>query len=97
MYDLEVAICKNEDIEHFEELGLGPLLRHPLVLHYFSVDSETTEVFQISTEDIVRLLSMYLKKPKIKEHSVEGFLDFIAKKRSVTGKEKLGIRIFSLG
>nr|XP_011462802.1 PREDICTED: uncharacterized protein LOC101296952 isoform X3 [Fragaria vesca subsp. vesca] len=97
LYDLEVAICKNEDIEHFEELGLGPLLRHPLVLHYFSVDSETTEVFKISTEDIVRLLSMYLKKPKIKEHSVEGFLDFIAKKRSVTGKEKLGIRIFSLG
>ncbi|KAK9933157.1 hypothetical protein M0R45_020362 [Rubus argutus] len=31
LYDLEVAICKNEGIELFEELGLGPLLRNPLV------------------------------------------------------------------
>ncbi|KAM5569559.1 protein NO VEIN-like [Rosa sericea] len=97
LYDLEVAICKNEDIEQFEELGLGPLLRHPLVLQYFSVDSETTEVFKISSEEILHLLSRYLKKPKVKENSVEGFLDFIVTKRPVAGKEKLGIRIFSLG
>lgn len=98
MYDLEVAICKNEDIEKFEELGLGPLLRHPLVLQYFSVNSETTEVFKITSEEIVQLLIKYLKnKKEVKGDCVEEFLDFIVKKRPVATKENLGIRIHTLG
>lgn len=99
MYDLEVAICKNEAIGKFEELELGPFLQHPLVQHYFSVSSDTTEVFKINSEEIITLLSKFIDKCKNKVYKVEvdEFLDFISKKRSVSGKEKLGIRIQSLG
>ncbi|KAM1596297.1 hypothetical protein ACFX1Z_031314 [Malus domestica] len=95
LYDLELAICKNEDIEEFEVLGLGPLFRHPLVLHYFPVSSDTTEVFKITSEEILCLLTLYQEhKRKV---SVEEFLDYIVKRRSVASKENIGIRICSLG
>lgn len=98
LYDLELAICKNENIQQFEELGLGPLLLHPLVLHYFQVSSDTTEVFKITSEEIVFLLiGFQTHKREVTDDSVEEFLDFIVKRRSVASKEMLGIRICSLG
>lgn len=107
-----MAICKNEGVEQFEELELGPLLRHPLVLHYFSVKSDVTEVFKITTEEIISFLWKFVcktyskksrkdkaigKKKKDKAIGAEEFLDFIATKRSVADKEKLGVRVQSLG
>lgn len=97
MYDLEVAICKNEGIEQFEELGLGPLLGHPLVMHYFSVKSDTTEVFKITSGEMISLLSEFMDTCENKDIRVEEYLDFIVKKRSVASKEALGIRIHSMG
>lgn len=100
MYDLELAICNNEGIEKFEELELGPLLQHPLVLHYFSVNSDTNEVFHITSEEIINLLSKFLiigRKKNDFKVEVEEFLEFIARNKSAVGKEMLGIRIQSLG
>ncbi|KAJ9182462.1 hypothetical protein P3X46_006457 [Hevea brasiliensis] len=97
LYDLEVAICENEGIEEFEELELGPLLRHPLVLHYFSVNSDATEVLKITTEDIILSLHEYMSTFSKKEINIDEFLDFIAKKQSVKGKGNLGVRIQGLG
>ncbi|KAJ0508398.1 hypothetical protein HanPSC8_Chr11g0462341 [Helianthus annuus] len=45
--DLEMAICEREGVTNFEELGLGPILKHPLVLHYFS--SQIATASQTST------------------------------------------------
>ncbi|KAM5562292.1 protein NO VEIN-like [Rosa sericea] len=97
LYDLEIAVCKNEGIEKFEELGLGPLVRHPLVLHYYSVKSDTNEVYKITSDAIISLLSEHMDTCKNKEIKIEEFLDFIVKKQSVASKEDLGIRIQSMG
>jgi hypothetical protein len=97
LYDLEVAICKNEGVDEFEKLELGPLLRHPLVLHYFSLKSDVTQVFKITTEEVFPLLRDFMYKCKNKEIKLDEFLDFIVKKTSVESKEKLGLRIHSLG
>lgn len=97
MYDLEVAICKNEGVEQFDELDLGPLLRHPLVMHYFGSSSDIKDVFKITTDDIISYLSSFVKKKKGKEVKADELLDFIAKKKSVSGRELLSIRIQSLG
>ncbi|KAG6422998.1 hypothetical protein SASPL_113381 [Salvia splendens] len=43
LYDLEVAICESEGVKKFEELELGPLVKHPLAVHYFSLTSKVTE------------------------------------------------------
>lgn len=98
LYDLEVAICKNEGVDDFEELGLGPFLRHPLVIHYFSLRSDVTQVYKITTEEIIQLLIEFLDASRSNEFiKVEQFLDFIANKRLVECKEWLGIRIQNLG
>ncbi|KAL5848549.1 hypothetical protein ACOSQ4_006562 [Xanthoceras sorbifolium] len=97
LYDLEEAICKNESIGKFEELELGPFLRHQLVMHYFSVNYDVTEVVNITNKDIIICLSEYMDTHKKKDIETEEFLDFIAKKRSLASKEKLGVRIQNLG
>ncbi|KAK6928656.1 Protein NO VEIN, C-terminal [Dillenia turbinata] len=97
LHELDVAICKNEGVEQFEDLELGPLLRHPLVKHYFSVNSDAARVFKITTGEIISCLCEYVDKHKQKNIKPEDFLDFIAQKRSVVGRENLGVRIQSLG
>lgn len=98
IYDLEVAICKNEGIEDFEELGLGPLMRHPLVLHYFSMKPDAnTEVLKITSEEIIIWLSEYMDTCQKKVVILDEFLYFLAKNYSVKGPEMLGVRIQSLG
>ncbi|KAK1591130.1 hypothetical protein Q3G72_002764 [Acer saccharum] len=97
LYDLEEAICKNESIGTFEELELGPFLRHQLVMHYFSVNSDVTEVVKITNNDIIISLCEYLDTHKKKHIKIDKFLDFIANKRSLAIKEKLGVRIQNLG
>ncbi|KAK2993282.1 hypothetical protein RJ640_022121 [Escallonia rubra] len=97
LHDLELAICKNEGVQHFEELELGPLVRHPLVAHYFGTSSDLTEVFRITSEEIISCLVEFMDANKGKEIEAVELLDFIGKKRSVKDREKLGIRIQSLG
>ncbi|XP_076948185.1 protein NO VEIN-like [Bidens hawaiensis] len=95
--DLETAICKNEGVQQFEELELGPLLRHPLVNHYFCVSSDSTGVFRISSQEILNFLVEFMDTHKGEEVKADELLDFIAEKRSVDSKEKLHVRIQSLG
>ncbi|GJZ41558.1 hypothetical protein Tco_0588444, partial [Tanacetum coccineum] len=45
--DLEAAICKNEGDQQFEELQLGPLIRHSLINDYFCVSPDSTSVRNI--------------------------------------------------
>jgi hypothetical protein len=95
---LEVAICKNEGIENFEELGLGPLMRHPLVLHYFSMKPDASaEVFKITSEEIILLLSEFMDTCQKKVIIVDEFLHFLSKNYPVKGPEMLGVRVQSLG
>ncbi|KAJ6836182.1 uncharacterized protein M6B38_326795 [Iris pallida] len=97
LHDLEVALCKNEGIERFEELGLGPLSRHPLSKHYFSIPSDSKVVFKISSDEIIASLNTFMDKSHKQTIDAEGFLDFLAEQKSVSTKDKLGVRIQSLG
>ncbi|XP_039156487.1 protein NO VEIN-LIKE-like [Eucalyptus grandis] len=98
LYDLERAICENEGIERFEELALGPFLRHPLVTQYFSLNSDVTEVFKITSGQIVWYLGKFLSEHNSREGvEIGDLLSFIAKEKSVSEVEKLGVRIQSLG
>ncbi|KAL7083737.1 hypothetical protein ACP275_14G181000 [Erythranthe tilingii] len=90
LYDLELAICKSQGVRRFEELELGPLLRHPLVRRYFSVGSGVAEVFKITTQEVISYLSFLIwKKKKI---TPDDLLDFISKKKKQE-KETLCLRI----
>lgn len=97
LYDLEVAICESEGIAQFEELGLGPLVRQPLAVHYFSVTSDVIEVYRITTEEIISYLSEFIDTHKKKDIKVDTFLDFICEKKSVSGRQKLCVRAQNFG
>lgn len=92
-----MAICESEDIERFEELELGPLIRHPLAMHYFSVTSEVTEVYRIGTQELISYLCDFVDARKWKQVQVDSFLDFISQKQSVNGREKLCVRVQDIG
>ncbi|KAM0850294.1 hypothetical protein ACQ4PT_053148 [Festuca glaucescens] len=96
IHDLEVEICKNEGVGQFEELGLGPFLHHPLVAHYFLVPADLSKVPKLSSEDIINCLQNFIDNSKEKV-TAESFLDYLAEQKSVSGKEKLGVRVQSLG
>ena len=85
MYDLEVAICKNEGVDNFEKLELGPLLRHPLVLHYFSLKSDATEVFKITGEEVFCFLWKFMHRKKKKKSQN---IDSVEVEESLDGKKK---------
>lgn len=94
LHDLETAICESEGISSFEELELGPMLKHPLVMHYFSVGSDVTEIFKITSEQIVGYLNILLHKRR--KITVDDLLDYIAKRKNES-RENLCVRIQSLG
>ncbi|CAA7033747.1 unnamed protein product [Microthlaspi erraticum] len=97
LHDLEVAICRNELVECFDDLELGPLLQHPLVLLYFPSLSGSTSLVQITSEEIISFLDSYLNTYDTDDVKLDEFLSFVAEGKSVTSKEKLGVRIQSLG
>ncbi|XP_010436625.2 PREDICTED: uncharacterized protein LOC104720419 [Camelina sativa] len=96
LYDLEVAICRNEFVDSFDDLELGPLLQHPLVLLYFPSISSSTGPVQITSEEIITFLDSYLHTYMTEDVKLDEFLNFVASQKSVTSKEKLGVRIQSL-
>ncbi|XP_021290702.1 uncharacterized protein LOC110421426 [Herrania umbratica] len=96
LYELEMAICENEGVKTFKSLDLGPLLHHPLVLRYFLLNSNSTEVFKMTSEDIIAHLHEYMDSHENQEIIIDEFLDFVADKQAITSKEKLGVHIRNL-
>ncbi|KAJ9555573.1 hypothetical protein OSB04_010187 [Centaurea solstitialis] len=94
LHELEMAICESEGIKGFEELELGPILKHPLVVHYFSIGCDVTEMLKITSEQIVAYLGILLRKRK--KVIFDDLLDYIAK-RTNQSRGNLCIRIQSLG
>lgn len=97
LYDLELAICKNEGVDCFERLEMGPLLRHPLAMHYFGINTDAEEVPKISTVEVITYLCEFKNSRKRNKIAAKEFLDFVAKKKSIVSRDKLGVRIQSLG
>lgn len=97
LYDLNNELCKNEGVEKFEELGLGNLLRHPLIQQYFSIPPDATEICQITIDNLLSSLSTFIYKYKGREIPVEEFLESLLKKHPVARKEYLGVRVTNFG
>ncbi|KAI7727548.1 hypothetical protein M8C21_003852, partial [Ambrosia artemisiifolia] len=94
LHDLELGICESEGVNSFVDLKLGPILKHPLVVHYFSVGPDVTEVCKITTEQIVAYLSKLPRKNR--KTMVDDLLGHIAKRRKIS-QGNLCVRIQSLG
>ncbi|KAL2634648.1 hypothetical protein R1flu_006127 [Riccia fluitans] len=97
LYDLSVDLTRDEGVKEFEELGLGPLLCHPLVGHYFT-PPVGAEVHRITAGEVIQLLSDYIGNlGKDTRVQIDNFLGFIQKERSLPSPQHLCIKIQSLG
>lgn len=97
LHELEVAICKNENVKTFEDLRMGPFLSHPLVFQYFLPSGDASGVCKFKTGTLISYLSALMGEKRNEEISVDQFLDFVAAKHLVTSREKLGVRIKDFG
>ncbi|KAF3443747.1 hypothetical protein FNV43_RR13437 [Rhamnella rubrinervis] len=87
LHDLEVAICNNEAIRMFEELELGPILQHPLVQHYFSVNTDRTEVFLFANSKCKSEIKERIKKTKDEKKAKKA--EVMAKTLKTQGKANI--------
>ncbi|PKU87467.1 uncharacterized protein LOC110097136 [Dendrobium catenatum] len=97
IYELGLSICKNEGVDKFDELRLGPLLQHPLVRDYFSVSPDAQEICEITTEGLVSHLFEFHYEKRNEKIKLDEFFDFLVLKCSVASRGHLGVRIRSMG
>jgi len=97
LYDLGCDLIQEEGVSDFEDLGLGPLLCHPLVIRYFSPPVKG-DVLTITTEEVIQHLADYLGEPGCGTHvDINKFMVYLQKERKAPTPEHLGVRVQSLG
>lgn len=95
LHDLSVEISQHEGVKDFDQLGLGPLPLHPLIVEYFAPPVQY-EICKITTADVLQHLSDHMNK-NFGKIQVEDFLSFMMKARSLPSPQHLGVRIQSIG
>ena len=93
LFELQRTICELEKIEDFKEFKIGPIVKHPEVIHLFKVPEDVLTVPEITAYDIHTCLTEYVTKTKTK--NVEQFMTYMAEKFSVPSPLHLCVRISS--
>ena len=101
IYELERALISAENVSTFEELRMGPLIKHPLVAKFFQPPDNLQEIPEITAHQIQKTLMKFLDKTmkqaaaRGEKHSLEEFLDFFTKSVSKPSPHHLCVRITS--
>ena len=98
LYELERTILKFEKVASFEELRMGPILKHPVLQDMFKIPDDLSHVPKITTYDILETLNAFVNKHKKGDNiwdKLEEFMDFFAKKYSVPSPQYLCVRVSS--
>lgn len=99
IHELQQAIASSEGVQHYEELCLGPILKHPAVQQCFRPPQDLQAAPEISLYNIMSSLQQCLHqhRRRNKESRVElvDFLEFMQHNLSLPSKEHLCIRIKS--
>ena len=98
LYELERTILEFEKVSSFEELRMGPILKHPVLQDMFKIPNDLSHVPEITTYDILETLNAFVNKHKKGDNiweKLEEFMDFFAKKYSVPSPQYLCVRVSS--
>ena len=99
LYELERALVSVEKVETFQELRIGPLIKHPAVTKFFQPPSDLRETPEITAHQIQKTLMKFLDKKRGtvrgEKHSIQDFLEFFAKSLSQPSPHHLCVRITS--
>ena len=101
LYELEQALVTAEKVTTFQELRVGPLIKHPAVAKFFQPPPDLREIPEITAHQIQKTLMKFLDKTRKgaatrgEKHSVQDFLEFFAKSLSRPSPHHLCVRITS--
>ncbi|CAM6113575.1 unnamed protein product [Calypogeia fissa] len=96
LYDLGYDLASEEGVNDYEDLGLGPLLCHELVIQNFS-PPVGVEMNKITAMDVIQHLADWIDDHPKDVLKVESFVSYVASQLSLASPEHLLIRIQSLG
>jgi hypothetical protein len=59
LHELEKELCAMRNVESFEQLGLGPMLKHPLVQRFFMPPPALISIPEVTTAEVITALQTY--------------------------------------
>lgn len=97
LYELEQAIISTENVENYEALHLGPLLKHPLAQDFFKPPNDLESIPKVSSFKIYKHLLDFISKSSRRDErkSLEEFLEYMQRKEMLESVYHLCVRITS--
>ncbi|KAG0569647.1 hypothetical protein KC19_6G104700 [Ceratodon purpureus] len=94
LHDLGCELTQEEGVSKFEDLGIGPLLLHPLVVRYFTPPDE---VLPITTDEVMQNLADYIGDSNYNRVELDDFMGHLQRIHKAPTRLHLGVRIQTLG
>jgi hypothetical protein len=102
LYDLELELCECHDVQSYDELKMGPLLKHPIVIRQFKPSAMVSSIPHVSIDDVVGILADSFRSGAFFKHQKsrvepKDFANMVAAKLQVASPLDLCLRVRSLG
>ena len=97
LYELEQAIISTENVDNYEALHLGPLLKHPLAQDFFKPPNDLESIPKMNSFKIYKHLLDFISKSSKRDErkSLEEFLEYMQRKEMLESVYHLCVRITS--
>ena len=96
LHELGIALAQSEKVDQYEDLHLGPLIKHPRAKDLFKPPEDIESAPVITAYDLHKHLTHMITKNKRKEKfNLEDFLEYVRKKVGVEDVEHLCVRVRS--
>ena len=97
LYELEQAIISTENVDNYEALHLGPLLKHPLAQDFFKPPNDLESIPKVNSFKIYKHLLDFISKSSRRDErrSLEEFLEYMQRKEMLESVYHLCVRITS--
>ena len=98
LHDLEAAIAQVEKVSDYEELCMGPIIKHPMIKDLYKPPEDLNKPPEITLFDLFKHI-MKMTERKHDRNAVrftlEDFLEFVRKKEGLESIQHLCIRVRS--
>ncbi len=96
LHELGIALALSEKVKNYEELHLGPLIKHPRVKDYFKPPDNMDSPPEITIHQLHgHLFKMMGKTKRRGKFSMEEYLEFVRKKQDLDSVHHLCVRLQS--
>lgn len=99
IYEIELYLCNQFQVEEFENLQIGSLHKLPIIIDYFCYNTKEIP-YKITLQEIYMQLNSFLIEIKEKKENIERipnlclkFIEYIIEKNNYDQPERLGLII----